>query len=402
MSGNRKRRASKIKQPTPAGQKKRAMRQVHVNEKQPTINELRRALHGPSSKRQAAILQLQRTVGNKTVHGLLVDAGVVQRVRSSQKGSSIPIKELHTFAHRMEKADPERREPQFLNICYKKWLKTNDGKNHDEKEPPPPKFFGYVDDLEQKDPPWLQQEVLDWLALKFSKPKDIFNRLRSSKRMKQKKWLPRITYLKQGTEFKKQSLRRWLVKFEGGKPFHFAPNGKMVELKYDCIYVMTPNLEFYAREETSASQLSFHHSSFLAGEAVGAAGHMKQIGNQLGIDRESGHYQPKLEHLVSAVNALEKKVDLDSVRVGPIARKGLKGPMFKGTDLIAGLRVLKNMPKKFEILLDLIKQKKKTLVKWLVRNHGGAGEDKEIAVIGRLAQDLKQANQDGEVQDVVL
>lgn len=37
---------------------------------------------------------------------------------------------------------------------------------------------------------------------------------------------------------------------------------------------MTSSGEFYAAEETSETQLKFHHSSFLGGASVAAAGHM--------------------------------------------------------------------------------------------------------------------------------
>jgi hypothetical protein len=108
------------------------------------------------------------------------------------------------------------------------------------------------------------------------------------------------------------------------------------------IYVMTPDKEFYARREDPVRKVTFHHSSFLAGLPVAAAGHMNTVGG-LKIDLESGHYAPRTLHMLNAVNALKGKgLALDKLKVGPIPSEYWKSSFEMGAkDFIGELKALK-------------------------------------------------------------
>jgi len=72
-----------------------------------------------------------------------------------------------------------------------------------------------------------------------------------------------------------------------------------------AIWVQAPSGRFYSGTESETGK--FHHSSFLAGREVKAAGDWKVIGGQLKtISALSGHYRPPLEALQGALRDLRE------------------------------------------------------------------------------------------------
>ncbi|CAH1760172.1 5091_t:CDS:2 [Entrophospora sp. SA101] len=82
------------------------------------------------------------------------------------------------------------------------------------------------------------------------------------------------------------------------------------------IYVTDCTGKFYVGKKTKGD---FHHSSFLAGGAIGAAGGIKvRNGKLLEINPKSGHYKPSQKHFEALVERLRTEgidVDSDDVRV---------------------------------------------------------------------------------------
>ena len=81
-----------------------------------------------------------------------------------------------------------------------------------------------------------------------------------------------------------------------------------------AIWVLSPKDRFYAGSHKVGQ---FHHSSFLSGEKVLAAGEMVVSGGKLRLlTGKSGHYKPQLEHLAYAVELLGKQsIPLSTFRV---------------------------------------------------------------------------------------
>jgi hypothetical protein len=93
-------------------------------------------------------------------------------------------------------------------------------------------------------------------------------------------------------------------------------NGK--PLVGDNIFVMSKQNILYADNKDTTSSVRLHHSSFLSGQAVKAAGHLytDSSGKLYKIDNSSGHYGPTDAHLAQALAVLKKQgVDLDEVQV---------------------------------------------------------------------------------------
>jgi len=86
-----------------------------------------------------------------------------------------------------------------------------------------------------------------------------------------------------------------------------------------AIYVVSTGGVWYANSHKEAK---FHHSSFLAGGAVRAAGELKvEDGRLIQITGKSGHYRPTTEHLLWAVRQLRARgVDLSGATVGDYER----------------------------------------------------------------------------------
>ena len=84
------------------------------------------------------------------------------------------------------------------------------------------------------------------------------------------------------------------------------------------VFVLSPSGEFYVGEHRIQR---FHHTSFLAGGEVRAAGEVKiQKGKLLEITNKSGHYKPTEEHTLALLDHLASNgVPLRGVRLGLIA-----------------------------------------------------------------------------------
>jgi hypothetical protein len=91
--------------------------------------------------------------------------------------------------------------------------------------------------------------------------------------------------------------------------------GQTIELDGQYIYVMDTAGNFYLSKEYVKGV--FHHTSFLAGEPVAAAGVMLfEEGKLVEIDRMSGHYLPDERHLHSALSELKKSgFDIGQLKV---------------------------------------------------------------------------------------
>lgn len=93
-------------------------------------------------------------------------------------------------------------------------------------------------------------------------------------------------------------------------------------LEGENIYVLSQADDFYASDGETTDTGVVHHSSFMAGQAVKAAGHMTfQGGGKLEkINLNSGHYKPKAEHMKNVLRLLDaKRVDLGTVTACPAA-----------------------------------------------------------------------------------
>jgi hypothetical protein len=132
--------------------------------------------------------------------------------------------------------------------------------------------------------------------------------------------IPKITYLEAG--FGAKGREQYRLAFAGNN-ISYVRGGAVPKDRH--IYVMTAGMEFFGKPETSKTQVHFHHSSFLQGEKVGAAGGIEFEGSKPIIDVESGHYRPTLQHSVNALRGLEHKgAALDQFDARPIPEKRQK------------------------------------------------------------------------------
>jgi hypothetical protein len=234
-------------------------------------------------KRREAIADLRNQVAaekkrvNKVREAL---PGLVQQFTKPEE-----VTYMAKAGHYLEAYDPKHRDYNILLNWWNKWSDDMKVEWAVGLEPPPPAFFEWVDK---------EEEAL------LGQKKPIMSR----------------------TQYYtvKDRLRREL-KFEGDKPF-YKQSGE--EFKAG-IYVMSPGKEFYAQYEDQGTMKEYHHSTFLSGLPVAAAGHLEAKG-KMNIDLESGHYQPQTRHMVNAVKGLEEKhgVNLDNVTVQPFAKEVYK------------------------------------------------------------------------------
>ena len=103
--------------------------------------------------------------------------------------------------------------------------------------------------------------------------------------------------------------------YRDGTPMDTSGNETVASGAGWAIFVLSTAGVFYAE---SHKQGEFHHSTFLAGGAVRAAGELQVSGGRLvKITGKSGHYRPTSEHLRYAVAQLERRgVDLSGTQVG--------------------------------------------------------------------------------------
>ena len=232
----------------------------------------------------------------------------------------------------LEKHDGvKHREGLVLEYCYARWQKAAAGNVWDPREgPPPPGVYDYATALEGSEDAGLLKKVRKVVAEKIGGAKaDAW--IEEKKRQGRHEFIPRITYVPAAER------ERYRVQFSGPDA-SYAATGEQLDPKKDYIYVMTPGGEYYAAEETSDTQLKFHHSSFLEGAGVAAAGHMKFSYGDILLDLESGHYQPGMQHMYNAVNALDGKVPLDKLRVTPLYEVKMQ---VYGNTFLEGVRALK-------------------------------------------------------------
>jgi hypothetical protein len=102
-----------------------------------------------------------------------------------------------------------------------------------------------------------------------------------------------------------------LVKSNGEAFDSMSPNGT----SSSGIFVMDPQGKIYAHNDPKIGE--FHHSSFLAGKPVAAAGEIDVAnGTLLKVNKQSGHYKPDEEHLDQFVTELKnQEVDMSKVRI---------------------------------------------------------------------------------------
>ncbi|HEY1653206.1 MAG TPA: hypothetical protein VGG09_15075 [Acidimicrobiales bacterium] len=104
-----------------------------------------------------------------------------------------------------------------------------------------------------------------------------------------------------------------------GKVFDTEDHSTVVSGKGWAIFVVSPAGVCYSESHVEGE---FHHSSFLSGGAVQAAGEWKvEDGKLAKINSKSGHYRPIPEHLLWAVRQLKARgVDLSGAEVGDFER----------------------------------------------------------------------------------
>lgn len=95
--------------------------------------------------------------------------------------------------------------------------------------------------------------------------------------------------------------------YTGDTPLDSVKNEKI-------IYVMDGEGRIYAGGQKTGS---FHHSSFLSGEEVAAAGELAFDGNKVFINLKSGHYTPESSCLNSIIEELiERGVGVQNIEIG--------------------------------------------------------------------------------------
>lgn len=109
--------------------------------------------------------------------------------------------------------------------------------------------------------------------------------------------------------------------------YRLQPTGKQIKkandtpLAGDNIYVLSAGDVFYGG---AGNVPRIHHSSFLSGQPVKCAGHMRTDngGNLETIDNTSGHYAPDKAALKRAVVALKEQMNTEDVRVQGYGNNG--------------------------------------------------------------------------------
>jgi hypothetical protein len=270
----------------------------------------------------------------------------VKRPVKGEKPILAPERQLALFSHayELEKADQRHREPEILGYCYQLWKQTNAGKAWQPKpgNPAPKAFFTYVSGLESQHDVHLVEKIKSYVGKKLWQGADDKDRNATkwveTRKAKNIPIIPKVTYLRAGPGARGRE--RYRLAFAGNK-ISYVNGGPLPSEKH--IYVMTPGMEFYAKAETNVTQLGFHHSSFLGGEKVGAAGALDFEGSSFAVDLESGHYRPeKLQYMVNALQGLQRKgVPLDSINARPIYDK--KQNFIAGA-FLKMVQVVKSMP----------------------------------------------------------
>ena len=293
----------------------------------------------------------------------LNDERAMVSMRAEKPGE---VKHLAQEGHYLEAYDPKHRDYDLLHKLYSKWP----GADEEEEwqpglEPPPKEFFDWVDQQEEETIEMKGKALAEYdplkrdakLLYKCWKQWDGGEDKHAKAEWRPGKEPPKefYTYVNQAVEgvagkeataysrikyYTKDERSRLRLRFESsGKPIHEMSGDEFA----DGIYVMTPEGEFFAQFEDMKTKGTYHHSSFLAGLPVGAAGKMEYSGG-LKVDLESGHYQPRTMHMVNALKGLEKKGVGESadVEVRPF-EKNLYTKFRKAKDFLSDLRALKEL-----------------------------------------------------------
>ncbi len=110
-----------------------------------------------------------------------------------------------------------------------------------------------------------------------------------------------------------------------GPTITYVKSNKVLE--GDNLYALSQSNHFYASNSKNIwndNEQLIHHSSFMAGQAVKAAGHIKfgSPGQLAKIDLVSGHYKPKPEYMKNALRVLKRAgVNLNEVMAEPERNK---------------------------------------------------------------------------------
>ena len=126
-----------------------------------------------------------------------------------------------------------------------------------------------------------------------------------------------VTYLS-ATERQRLALdiRDGVIFDATGQPFDTATSSTIEAGRGRAIFVMSPEGTLYASNFQRMG--AFHHSSFLAGGPVLAAGELEvDNGRLILVSDSSGHYQPAQEHMDQLMRVLEQK----GVRVELVERE---------------------------------------------------------------------------------
>jgi len=208
--------------------------------------------------------------------------------------------------HVLEKVDPDHRDFQVLQMLYPKWQDEID------KQTTRLEFFKWVTQQEKD----RSEMLLEVMHKRYQMPSCTWGiREKNYGKWKEKflkekektpdKLIDRTWYLEEKKAEEQAKLPEQIPPREN---FELTFKGTEVwrvgkRIGGDYMFVMSPGGKFYAFQEKSETQAYFHHSSFLAGGAAGAAGVIKP-GAEITINPESGHYTPGLQQMVNAVRGL--------------------------------------------------------------------------------------------------
>jgi len=205
----------------------------------------------------------------------------------------------------MEKSDPTHRMGDLLTAAGTIWSEARAGTRRDEYNARGQDLISWLDNI----PEWQRVVLIKEKLLAFGK-RDAEN-LRPSM---VKAFIGGVKYLD------KAGRKRYRVEVHGGRLWRGSEAFDTIKLETAfsglgfAIWVLSKTDKFYAGSHRVGQ---FHHSSFLSGGKVMCGGEMVVQGGKLRLlTGKSGHYKPKLKHLVYAVQTLRKQsIDLSTFRV---------------------------------------------------------------------------------------
>jgi len=207
--------------------------------------------------------------------------------------------------YKMEKKDPTHRMGDLMTAAEEIYDKSRSGKRRDEYNAKGQSFLTWLDNV----PEWQRVVMLKDTLKMFDK-----NKSEGVTPSMVKAFISGVKYLD------KAGRKNYMIGVHGARLWKgdTAFDTSRLQTAFSglgfAIWVLSPKDRFYAGSHKIGQ---FHHSSFLSGEKVLAAGEMVVSGGQLRLlTGKSGHYKPKLEHLAYAVDQLGKQtISLGSFRV---------------------------------------------------------------------------------------